>query len=342
MTNVDFRALYATVLRLFDFNDRTVELMHHIMGGSDKAEHYEEALKHDRLYTEAVCRKASERMKGSVVSSLAHGVALMGQEHVRDLFWGHEIARRTRENADNTFRSIEETGQLVNYARRADEQARKAKNEYRGISFAAGFIFDVFAAHLATSPELSNDFTPLLEHTWKHSLRTATLAWQLASHERILISHRKIVFASALLHDVGKLALAVYDPKAYKQVLKEFEAGRSNHPDSDAFEEEIEHKYFDLSHCEIGSAVVSQTRFLSELETEVDFHHDITLLRVRNPDAFLGGAVVNIADHLATLSVQNSKFTADEVRPWLSPHSAYFPLSAQEVLETYAKSVRLL
>ena len=164
------------------------------------------------------------------------------------------------------------------------------------------------------------------------------MAWVLSTHPRILISHRKIIFSSGILHDVGKLGLALYQTPEYKKCIERFKSLQEDNLTDDSYEVSVEREFFDLTHCEIGSALLFQTKILRDLETEVDFHHDSIVLRTRNPDAFLGTVILNIADRLAWLMERKPKFTQEDLQEILKPHESYFPLKSSDVMQLAAEA----
>ena len=270
--DIEFRDFYKKILKTFDLGQIGTELLTKIMAGSEKSDDYEEVLKHDAFFTATICKKADDSLKTSTVKSLGHAVVLIGQQGTRNMVLGHLIQRLFSPKADEQYQNFEEAAKKIKYALIAEEQAKKIKNEYTGIAFAAGFIFDIFKEWINQDPKLSEKFTPLFDYTWKHSLKAATIAWTLATHESVLISYRKIIFAATLLHDIGKLGLAVYDPEIYQKCLEKMNARRELYPLADDYEVQVEKEFFDLSHVEVGSALIFRTRVLHEMELEIDFH----------------------------------------------------------------------
>ncbi len=335
-TVIKMRDLYKRVLSVFELPSLTTDLLGKIMAGSEKADDYEEILKYDKFFTSLICNLASANMKESAVSSLSHGVVVVGQQHIRNMVLGHQVARAFAPFADNEFKDLETSEKNAKYAIKAEEFAKKCNNEYTGIAFTAGYIFDIFNGWLLKEPALAEKYSPLLETIWKHGLRTASLAWALATHERVYISLRKIVFASALIHDIGKMGLAIFAPDEYYKCLEKMKSERDLNISDDAFEAIVEKEFFDLTHQEIGSAIIFHSKLLRELEMGLDFHHDSILLKTRNPESFLEAAVINIADRMAWLTERKASFSMEELREIVEPHAAHFPLKAHDVMDLYA------
>lgn len=330
---IKIRELYNAVLRKFEPAPMAYDILNCIMSGSDKAEDYEVILRTDRFITSTICNKASEPMKKTVVRSLGHAFVLMGAQKTRNGVLGHILQRVVSENADKTFQSFEEAEKKVKYAMAAEEQAKKVNNEYLGLAYSSGYLYDLAANALSQDNNVAATVSPLLESTWKHGLNTATIAWSLATHERILITFRKHIFGAGLVHDFGKVGLAMMAPEDYKGILAKFEEEKKINISDDSYESTHEKNVFDLSHEEVGSLILFHSRLLQELEQEVDFHHNLSLLKSRSPDGFLAGAILNVADRISTLMANKSNFEIDDFKDILLPHKKYIPLNYADVYQ---------
>ncbi len=333
---IEMRAFYKRVLSIFELPPLSQDILTRIMAGSEKANDYEEVLKYDKFFTEMICKFASAHMKTSVVTSLGHGVVVVGQQSVRNMVLGHQISRIFSPHADTAFKDLETSGKLVKYGLRAEEFAKKCGNEYTGLAFTAGYIFDIFNGWFESDKKMEEKFSPLLDQVWKHGLRAASLAWALANHERVFISLRKNVFAAALLHDIGKLGLALLAPEDYALAFEKIKTDREINPSDDSYEAKIEKDYFDLTHQEVGSAIIFQSKLLRDLENFLDYHHDSILLKARHADSFLVAAIINIADRLSVMTEKKATFTMEELQEVVRPHKDYFPLKAHDVMDLYA------
>jgi len=270
-------------------------------------------------------------MKKTVVRSLGHAFVLLGTQRARNGILGHTLLRMVSPNADTSFQSFEESEKKLKYATLADEHAKKVKNEYAGFAYACGYLYDVaqnwINADTANAPFLQ----PLLECVWKHGINVATTAWTLATHDRILISLRKNIFGAGLMHDFGKIGLAMHAPAEYQALLPKFDEQRKIQPTDDSFESFLEKQVFDMSHEEVGSALVYHSKILKELDTEVDFHHNLALVKSRNPDSFLAGAILDIADRICNLLITKQNIEVDDFKDILAPHREYIPLNTTDI-----------
>ena len=75
-----------------------------------------------------------------------------------------------------------------------------------------------FTRHAETSPGVQNRFC--IERLHRHSLLTRSLARKIAGVEGMDSAAEECVSSAALLHDIGKLALAAGAPQLYETVLR--------------------------------------------------------------------------------------------------------------------------
>lgn len=335
MTEINLRDMYQKVFHRFDLDKINLDMLNLIASGSEKAEDFEEIIKHDSFFTEVICKKASAAMKSNAVSSLSHGVVLVGVQKARDFVIAHGIKRMFDPNADKSFslETFDEVIALPKHAILAEEFAKRCENDYSGLAYACGYLFDVFNLWMGTDEKTMETQQAFLEEIWKHSLNTASLAWALATHEKILISHRKLIFGAGIVHEIGRLGLSMFDMNEYKKAVDEVEGARESHVDDDSYEVAAEKKVFDLTHPEVGSTILFHTQILRDFEEVVDFHHDLAVLKIRHPDAFLGGAILKLADRLSWLLKNKKEAGPDDMEDIIKPLKEYIPLTTTDLGE---------
>ncbi len=98
---------------------------------------------------------------------------------------------------------------------------------------------------------------------WIHAIGVARAVFLLAQEEGF--SDPENSYTAGLLHDIGRLALTVFFPEEFLQILALREA-----KDLSFHEAEIE---LGLSHAEIGAMVAEKWRFSEELIQAIRFHH---------------------------------------------------------------------
>ncbi len=128
----------------------------------------------------------------------------------------------------------------------------------------------------------------LLEDYWRHSVQVGCLARVLARGAAARVLHGERLFVAGLLHDIGRLVMAVRIPEllrvmnalAHAQRLPMWEAERL---------------VFDLDHCEVGEALLAEWELPALLRETAALHHR-PLEATHFP---LEVALVHVADWLA-------------------------------------------
>lgn len=119
---------------------------------------------------------------------------------------------------------------------------------------------------------------------WRHSMGTALCARALA--RRLKLSEES-AFTAALLHDIGRLALAACFPAHLTAVL----AWRAEH---DCLSLQAEHAVIGIDHAMIGEALAAHWKFPLLIQEAVALHHSLD----GSEHSRLSG-VVHIADGLS-------------------------------------------
>ena len=105
---------------------------------------------------------------------------------------------------------------------------------------------------------------PAMRDLWRHNLACALIS------ERIAVAgfqDKDTAYTSGILHDIGRVALAVIQPKEYSTLL-------STHRGSPASILEGEKQLFGWDHCETGRRLVEEWKLPDELLPVVAEHHE--------------------------------------------------------------------
>ena len=98
---------------------------------------------------------------------------------------------------------------------------------------------------------------------WKHNLACAMIAEKLGSSGTI---DKDVAYSSGILHDMGRMALAVVQPRPYALLLE-------NHQGSATSILEGERDLFGWDHCETGKKLVVEWHLPDAYEQVVSNHH---------------------------------------------------------------------
>ena len=104
---------------------------------------------------------------------------------------------------------------------------------------------------------------PSMRALWLHNLACATVAEQLASTGFL---DRDIAFTCGVMHDIGRLALAVVRPAEYAELL----ASHAGTPESIL---DREREILGHDHCQMGRQLVADWKLPEEFEPIVANHH---------------------------------------------------------------------
>ena len=104
---------------------------------------------------------------------------------------------------------------------------------------------------------------PAMRSIWRHNLACALIADQLAS---VGFMNRDVAYTSGVIHDIGRLALAVIRPTEYSVPL-------GAHSGSPASILKAERELFGWDHCEAGRQLIVDWKLPSEFEAIVGDHH---------------------------------------------------------------------
>lgn len=102
-----------------------------------------------------------------------------------------------------------------------------------------------------------------LDYFWRHSLSTAVVTQQLALHLGLSTG---MAFSAGLLHDIGKLILALAWPESYAKVIK-----LRNDENMQTFEAELE--VFGIDHSTVAAGILGDWNLPATLVNAINEHH---------------------------------------------------------------------
>lgn len=181
------------------------------------AERIAQILARNGYYADQFQKIVDSMGKREETPSLESAVVLLGMTNSRNLILALQMQRGLK-GGHPEWKVIppKKEAQLqlkpnewLKYALRTEEPLLAAKSPYADTAFAAGLVFDWFAAFAKQNNR--TDLPPLIELVYQHSLKTAKIASHLASSKKEF-AESKWIFSAALLHDIGKLVMGVYFP----------------------------------------------------------------------------------------------------------------------------------
>jgi putative nucleotidyltransferase with HDIG domain len=104
---------------------------------------------------------------------------------------------------------------------------------------------------------------PSMRKLWRHNLATAIIAERMAE---VGFIDKDMAYTCGILHDVGRMALAVILPKGYAALLE-------THRGTDASILEAERELFGWDHCETGRQLIADWKLPDNFAAAVAEHH---------------------------------------------------------------------
>ena len=105
---------------------------------------------------------------------------------------------------------------------------------------------------------------PAMRNLWRHNLACAIVAQRLAA---VGFIDKDTAFTAGILHDIGRMGLAVIQPAAYAALLEK-------HQGVSETMLEAERVLFGWDHCETGRQLVGDWKLPEEFEPVVAQHHE--------------------------------------------------------------------
>jgi putative nucleotidyltransferase with HDIG domain len=105
---------------------------------------------------------------------------------------------------------------------------------------------------------------PAMRNLWRHNLGCAIVAQRLAA---VGFIDKDTAFTAGILHDVGRMGLAVIQPAPYAALLEKHLGPSETLLDA-------ERVLFGWDHCETGRQLVGDWKLPEELESVVAQHHE--------------------------------------------------------------------
>ncbi len=154
---------------------------------------------------------------------------------------------------------------------------------------------------------------------WQHSVMTASISEMLA--ELVGYPHPQEAYIAGLLHDVGKLALLVAKPVAYKPLFQV--------SDDSAEHLEQELNVLGISHAEIGSMLVRHWSLEPLIADAIRYHHE-SFQRIGSATELI--KIVVLANSLSKIGLGANQ------HPSLAIAHALFDLDAAKALQLCAEA----
>jgi HD-like signal output (HDOD) protein len=259
--------------------------------------------------------------KREQVPSVEAAISLLGIQNSRNLIVANQILRCVR----GTFPEWTKDGKLkvlssdiVKYGLKTEELLVAARDPLSDVGFVAGVLFDIVGQLVWELADDKKKTQALLDSVFDHGLKTA-------SYARVLTKglpgfpYAKYVFAASLVHDLGKVTLAILDKRylSFQEEITKRDLPR-------ALRHHLELERFGLNHAYLGSLLLRAYPPLRVIASSVLLHHSPLLGRVDLqdvPSASVQGtrqlaSILSLASNMASKPKRISEGTDPIVGIW--------------------------
>jgi HD-like signal output (HDOD) protein len=238
------------------------------------------------------------------VEKVESAVILLGMQNSRDLILALQLLRSikgghlewTKEGKLQT-----QPKDILKYALKTEEYVAASRGDYGDTAYAAGIVFDVLAMIadvLIDDKKEKKDVQALIDRVY--------LAKKMPE-----FNYRKLAFATCLIHDVGKIALAILD-RSYLKFLEE--CSKAQLPR--ALRHFAEQESFGTDHAVLGAEVCELFRVFRQVESAVLCHHEPFLLKSHSKSLFQLGSLIALSSNIATTPKKIEKLDDPVLAIW--------------------------
>jgi putative nucleotidyltransferase with HDIG domain len=179
---------------------------------------------------------------------------------------------------------------------------------------------------------LEGSFTPVLQSCWRHSVACAMIAERSAKW-RLL--DKDFAYTAAILHDIGRVALATVMPQSYARVI---ERGADQSHDLLHSEQEL----CGIDHCQAGRALVTAWN-LPEAFLEITARHHDPETHPRGAASVVRPSCM-LADALgfAVVKYRSPRSYAEILAEFPEPARNCFPADVNELASEIANEIKVI
>jgi HD-like signal output (HDOD) protein len=298
------------------------------------AERIGQCLKANPYYQDIFFQVIETMGKRQERPALEAAVILLGMENSRNLI----LALQAHRNVTGKHPGWTKDGklelapkELLKFALRIRDSLAGKKDSYEDTGFAAGMLFDLMvliAEQDAQDPKRVRDY---IDTIFAHGLKAAQIGDAIAKRMPDFTFH-KFAFSACLVHDIGKIALAILEPK-YFDFLDEC-AKKSTPRVIRMF---AENRRFGVTHAALGAMICTEFGIFGPIEKAILFHHDPYILKVKRKALYDLASVICYSTNIANNWKKIEKDDDPVLSLWRGPELTGFRADPRTVREAVSK-----
>jgi HD-like signal output (HDOD) protein len=275
--------------------------------------------------------------KRTEIPSLEAAVVLLGMQNSRNLILALQFQRtinRAQPEWTKEGKLKTPAADYLKYALKTEEllaaNPAAAKEEYADLGFSAGALFDVFAL-LANQVEHKKKVLTLIETVHAQSFKTGMIAAEVARTMPEL-TYRRLFFAACLLHDIGKIAMAILDP-SYIDFLDA--CTKKDLPR--AVRRYAEAKRFGVNHSVLGAVICYGHTLFSPFSRAILYQHEPFLLSTRKKNLYQLTALISLSTNMASNFKKADKEDDPILALWKGPELKDLKVTPRALVQAVAR-----
>ncbi len=229
------------------------------------------ALRANPYYLHYFKRVLEGRIQRTDALGLEAGIVQLGMQNSRNIV----ISLQAYRSVLGGNPALDDKGQLeyrpeelLKYAVKTEELLSIDRSGYSDTAYAAGLIFDLLSLMTQDLGERKVKVQTYLAQTYLQGLRTAKIAMELAQ-DLPDFSYRKFLFSACLIHNVGKVAMAILDPEylTWLDEVRRQELPRTVRHFAEGYR-------FGMTHASFSAMICHTFKLFQPIEKAILHHHD--------------------------------------------------------------------
>ena len=279
---------------------------------------------------------ASYGRKRDTLERLESALILMGMQNARNTVIALQAVRTAQGGHpqwDSDGKLKIKPNEVLKYALKTEEFLAGDKNAYADTAYAAGLTFDWMALVAEQLAAEKKKVLNYIENTYLHSLKTAQIGAEIAKSVPDL-GFQKYVFSACLLHDIGKLAMAIVSPD-YAYFLETVSKNGLTR-----FERQFaEQKRFGIDHAILGAIICEYLPTFSTISKAIQYHHEPYLLRGGKSGVGQLASLVCLATNIASNFKKPTGSDDPVFQFWRGPELKGFNIDSKTLIQVASRVV---
>ena len=267
---------------------------------------------------------------------LEAAVVLLGMENSRN----HLLAMQLTRTIQHTHPEWSKDGKLkvnpeevLRYALKTETALAGDRRGYADTGYAAGYLYDIMYCLTEEFSEEKKKVHQYMDQVFMHGLKTAIIGSELADGVPEM-AFKKFVFSACLLHDIGKVAMAILNPDYIKFVE---DSKKRWLPRS--VRQFAETKRFGVNHAVLSAICCNRFKMFKPIEKAVLYHHEPFRLKEINKHQFQLSSIICLATNVSNYYRRAEKMTDPILDHWEGPEVKDFKYDRKKLVDCINKLI---